>query len=163
MRQWDEHLQGKALWEEKETGVQRGVIRTKQELGASRFEKFPVAVMRISSPLLLSCFSLNLDAGEIWGKTSMLPFHKVLWSREAQDRFYPFYSPTKMSPPYWRSRTRDNLPSSSSVPRLGCCSVSFEIFYIWKNTPGLSLPRLSSRRSGVSSELSWFFTDFMSP
>lgn len=74
-----------------------GVIRTKQELGASRFEKFPAAVMRISSPLLLPCFSLNLHARETWGIPSMLPFHKVHEAEKHKIDFVPSILPPKRS------------------------------------------------------------------
>ena len=137
---------------EKRKQESKGLMRTKQELSASKFENFP-AVMSISLPPPSPpppCCPLKLDAGEMGAKTFLLPLHKVIRSREAQERFYPCDSPTKMSPSYWRSGTRDKTSSPFSVPRSGCCSVSFGIFYIWKNTPGLSLPRLPSKRSGLS-------------
>lgn len=156
MKWWDEDFLGKALLEKKETGVQR-VIRIKQGLRAphstytSRFEKFQVAVTSISSPLLSPCPSLNLNAGEIRG-IAMLPFHKVIWNMKAQDRFYLFSAPTKMSHPSWRQRTRGKILVLSQAQDWAVVLFPLKYFVLEKkkkNASGLSLPRLSSKRSGL--------------
>ena len=71
---------------------------------------------------------------------------------KAQDRFYLFSAPTKMSHPSWRQRTRGKILVLSQAQDWAVVLFPLKYFVLEKkkkNASGLSLPRLSSKRSGL--------------
>lgn len=73
---------------------------------------------------------------------------------KAQDRFYLFSAPTKMSHPSWRQRTRGKILVLSQAQDWALVLFPLKYFVLEKKkkkktASGLSLPRLSSKRSGL--------------